>query len=50
MNAPEAYIQITPGLISDDGHVITTSTEQFLKTYMNEFHAFIQRVFMRDRT
>jgi len=45
MNAPEAYIQFTPGLIADDGHVTTPSTEQFLQMYMNEFHAFIQRVY-----
>jgi chromate reductase, NAD(P)H dehydrogenase (quinone) len=45
MNAPEAYIQFTPGLIDDDGHVTTPSTEQFLQTYMNEFHLFIQRVY-----
>ena len=45
MNAPEAYIQFTPGLITDDGHVTAPSTEHFLQTYMNEFHAFIQRVY-----
>ena len=45
MNAPEAYIQFTPGLIDDDGHVTTQSTEQFLQTYMNEFQGFIQRVY-----
>ena len=45
MNAPEAYIQFTPGLITDDGHVTSPSTEQFLQTNMNEFHAFIQRVY-----
>ena len=45
MNAPEAYIQFTPGLIADDGRVTAPSTEQFLRTYMNEFHAFIQRVY-----
>jgi hypothetical protein len=31
MNAPEAYIQFTPGLIADDGHVTAPSTEQFLQ-------------------
>jgi len=45
MNAPEAYIQFTPGLIADDGNVTTPSTEQFLQMYMNEFYAFIQRVY-----
>lgn len=44
MNAPEAYIQFTPGLITDDGAVTVASTEQFLRTYMREFHDFIARV------
>src|SRR6187399_1009694 len=41
MNAPEAYIQFTPGLITDSGEVTVESTEQFLRTYMAEFHMFI---------
>ena len=45
MNAPEAYIQFTSGLITEDGVVTNPSTEQFLRNYMNEFHAFIQRVY-----
>lgn len=44
MNAPEAYIQFTPGLIGDDGDVTVASTEEFLRTYMQEFHDFIARV------
>ena len=44
MNAPEAYIQFTPGLITDDGEVTVPSTEQFLRSYMDEFHAFVGRV------
>ena len=44
MNAPEAYIQFTPGLITDDGEVTVEGTEQFLRSYMEEFHAFIARV------
>ncbi len=44
MNAPEAYIQFTPGLITDDGQVTVASTEQFLRSYMEEFHAFVGRV------
>ncbi len=44
MNAPEAYIQFSPGLITDDGEVTVPSTEQFLRSYMGEFHAFIGRV------
>ena len=44
MNAPEAYIQFTPGMITDDGEVTVESTETFLRNYMAEFHAFITRV------
>jgi chromate reductase len=44
MNAPEAYIQFSPGLISDTGEVTVESTEQFLRSFMTEFHAFIARV------
>lgn len=44
MNAPEAYIQFTPDLIKDDGEVTRDSTAQFLRDYMAEFQAFIQRV------
>lgn len=45
MNAPEAYIQFTPGLITDDGEVTESSTEEFLQNYMQELHAFIERVY-----
>ncbi len=41
MNAPEAYIQFTPGLITDDGEVTEASTEQFLRDYMEAFGAFV---------
>jgi chromate reductase len=44
MNAPEAYIQFTPGMITDDGAVTVESTEAFLRNYMKEFHDFIARV------
>ena len=44
MNSPEAYIQLTPGLIAPDGEVTVASTEQFLRTFMEEFHLFITRV------
>lgn len=44
MNAPEAYIQFKPGLISDAGEVTVESTEQFLRKYMTEFETFIGRV------
>lgn len=45
MNSPEAYIQFTPGLITKDGEVTDPSTEEFLRTYMADFHAFIVRVY-----
>lgn len=44
MNAPEAYIQFTPGLITDDGEVTKDSTADFLRTFMRDFHVFIARV------
>ncbi|MEZ4413480.1 MAG: NADPH-dependent FMN reductase [Gemmatimonadales bacterium] len=43
MNSPEAYIQMTPGLITEDGQVTRESTEQFLAKFMSEFHQFIAR-------
>lgn len=46
MNSPEAYIQFTPGLITDDGTVTDSSTEEFLRNYMNELAGFIGRVYM----
>src|SRR5688500_18223526 len=45
MNAIEAYIEFTPDLISDDGEVTNASTEKFLRSYMEEFHGFITRVY-----
>ena len=44
MNAPEAYIQFTPGLITDDGEVTNPSTAEFLRDFMHEFHMFVARV------
>src|SRR6187399_1971507 len=34
MNSPEAYIQFTPGLVTDNGEVTDDSTAEFLRTYM----------------
>jgi chromate reductase len=45
MNSIEAYIQFTPGLITDDGKVTDESTEKFLRSYLEEFHGFIGRVY-----
>ena len=46
MNAIEAYIQFTPGLITDAGEVTVESTEEFLRNYIMEFRGFIERVYM----
>ena len=46
MNAVEAYIEFTPDLIDDDGEVTVDSTRDFLRSYMEEFHGFITRVYM----
>ena len=45
MNAIEAYIEFTPGLITDDGEVTVESTADFLRNYMAEFHGYITRVY-----
>ena len=45
MNSPEAYIQFKPGLVSASGEVTDTSTQEFLRAYMADFHAFIERVY-----
>jgi chromate reductase len=45
MNAIEAYIEFTPGLIDDAGKVTNAGTEEFLRNYMQEFHGFISRVY-----
>lgn len=44
MNAPEAYIQLEPGMITDDGEVTDSTTEKFLTDYMNSFEDFTMRV------
>ena len=45
MNAIEAYIEFTPGLITDDGEV-TVDHRGVPPAYMMEFHGFITRVYM----
>ena len=44
MNWPEAYIQLTPGLVTSEGEVTDPSTEKLLRTFMDEFGEFIVRV------
>jgi chromate reductase, NAD(P)H dehydrogenase (quinone) len=45
MNSIEAYIQFTPGLITEDGEVTDDSVGEFLSNYMAEFQGFIARVY-----
>ncbi len=40
----EAYIHITPGLITDDGEVTDDETKAFLKAWIDDYHAFVLRV------
>ncbi|MDT0203000.1 NADPH-dependent FMN reductase [Nocardioides sp. AE5] len=44
MNAPEAYIEFTKGLVDDDGNVTVPETEEFLANWMARFGEFITRV------
>ncbi len=44
MNAPEAYLQITPGLIAEDGSITNDGTRAFLTDWMQDFYGFITRV------
>ena len=45
MNAIEAYIQLQPGVISEDGQVADQDLADLLRKYITEFHAFIMRVY-----
>jgi chromate reductase len=45
MNAVEAYIQFETGLIADDGRVTNGETDTFLRDFMAEFAAFVERVY-----
>jgi chromate reductase len=44
MTSPEAYIQVTPGLIDDDGAVTDPETEKFLRMFMAKFLEYTARV------
>jgi chromate reductase len=44
MNSPEAYIQVTPGLITDDGEITDSSTKEFLEGWLAAYSIYIQRV------
>ena len=44
LNAPEAYIKFNPDVFGDDGEVRDEATAGFLRHYMEEYGAFVQRV------
>lgn len=44
MTAPEAYVQLTPGLVTDDGEVTVESTEKFLRKFMQAFEEHVRRL------
>lgn len=44
LNAPEAYVKFSPDVFGSDGEVKDESTEAFLRHYMEEYCAFVQRV------
>jgi chromate reductase len=44
MEAPEAYIQFIPGLITEAGEVTDNGTEQFLRDFIEAFEVFVDRV------
>jgi len=44
LNSPEAYVQFDPDAFGDDGEVRDERTEKFLRHYMDEYCAFVQRV------
>ena len=48
MGAPEAYIEFTPGLITEAGEVTDKSTEQFLRDFITAFEVFVARVLGAD--
>jgi chromate reductase, NAD(P)H dehydrogenase (quinone) len=44
LNAPEAYITFNADVFSDDGEVRNEATADFLRHFMEEYDAFVQRV------
>jgi len=44
LNAPEAYVKFNPEAFGDDGKVKDESTAAFLRHYMEEYGAFVERV------
>lgn len=44
LNSPEAYISFDPEVFPGDGKVTDESTADFLRTFMDEYAAFVERV------
>jgi chromate reductase len=44
MTAPEAYIQYSSDVFTDDGEVTDESTKAFLTSYLEEFRTHLVRV------
>ena len=44
LNSPEAYIQFSADVFTPDGEVTNEGTKTFLRHYMEEYSAFVQRV------
>lgn len=44
LNSPEAYITFSPDVFTEDGDVRDEATADFLRHYMDEFNAFVERV------
>jgi chromate reductase len=44
MTAPECYVTLRPGLITEDGEVTDDSTRAFLTGFMQEFRTHVERV------
>jgi chromate reductase len=44
LNSPEAYIQFDPAVFTADGEVTNDGTRAFLRHYLEEYSAFVQRV------
>ena len=48
MTTPEAYINFTAGMVTEDGDVTDASTARFLRKFMADFGTFISRVRTAD--
>jgi chromate reductase, NAD(P)H dehydrogenase (quinone) len=44
LNAPEAYITFSADVFGEDGEVRNEATADFLRHFMEEYDAFVQRV------